>query len=184
MTGFLGLGLGLVLVVAAILIFNRLVRLRNLVRNSWSDVDVQLKRRAALVPNLVEVVRGYTGHERQVLEEVTQARTRVQAAGDAPAEREAAERALAESVGKLMALAEAYPELKASTQYARLQAELVSLEQDLASSRQYYNAVVRDYNSAIQSVPQVFFAGLLGFEPAEYFAADDDVRALPEVSFT
>jgi LemA protein len=178
--GLIVVALLVVLAVAAIVAFNRLVRARNLVADGWAGIDVQLQRRAELVPNLVEVVKGYQVHEQQTLEQVTAARTRLtQAAGPAAAGR--AEEQLQRSVGSLLAVAEKYPDLKANTNFLDLQHELSTLEEDLAFARDYYNAVVRRYNTLQQTFPVVLLAGPLGHRPSEYFQADADSRHAPDV---
>jgi LemA protein len=163
--------------------FNRLVSLRNRMRAAWGDVDALLKRRADLIPNLVAAVRGYMGHEERVLTGVTEARTGVAAAGDRPDQagaRAAAEGALSERLGRLFAVVEAYPELRANVTFLELQAELTRTEDDLASARRYYNAVVRDLNTLRESFPTLLVASLLGFRPAQLFElADPGERAAP-----
>jgi LemA protein len=168
------------LVVTAALAYNRLVRMRNLVRNAWSDVDVQLRRRSDLVPALVEVVKGYVGHERNVLEEVTVARAHAEAAA-APQERAAAERELVGRLTRLIALAEDYPELKASHQFGELHRQLTAIEEDLASARKYYNGAAADYRTLLQSFPLVLVARPMGFVAAELFAAEGEARVTPAV---
>ncbi len=166
---------------AAVVAFNRLVRARNLVADGWAGVDVQLTRRAELVPNLVEVVKGYQLHEQQTLQQVTEARSRVtQATGPADAGR--ADEQLQRSVGSLLAVAEKYPDLKANANFLDLQHQLATLEEDLAFARDYYNAVVRKYNTRQQTFPLVLVAAPLGFRAAEYFQADADSRQAPDVT--
>jgi LemA protein len=177
---------GVVVAAIALLVyaFNRIVRMRNLVRNAWSDIDVQLKRRADLVPSLVEVVRGYTQHERQLFEEIAEARTRVGLPGQTPAERAQAEGTLAAGIGRLIALAESYPELKASGQYTQLQEQLTTVEDDIANARRYYNGAAADFNTMIQSFPNVLAASAMGFHTMELFAATEaEIRATPAVRF-
>jgi LemA protein len=171
------------IVLAAIRAYNRLVRLRNEVREGWSGIDVQLKRRADLVPNLVAAVRGYAAHERAVFDEVTAQRGAVLAAKDAGAAG-AANAGLTGALGKLMAVAEAYPDLKASANFRALQDELTQVESDLQAARRYYNGTVRDLNSAIQTFPDVMIARPLGFTEAPFFALDDRAEAAaPRVNF-
>ena len=175
----------IVLVVIAVLVlllgmrmFNRLVKQRNQVADAWAGIDVQLTRRADLVPNLVEVVKGYKLHEQQTLEEVTAARTQArnpqnaQAAGDS-------EEKVSSAVGSLLAVAEAYPDLKANQNFQELQTQLATLEEDISFARRYYNGTVRNYNTGQQTFPVVLFARPLGFKPAEYFQADLDAKAAP-----
>jgi len=168
------------LAAAVIVAFNRLIRARNLVADGWAGIDVQLQRRAELVPNLVEVVKGYQVHEQQTLEQVTEARSRLtQAAGPAAAGR--ADEQLQKSVGSLLAVAEKYPDLKANTNFLDLQHQLSTLEEDLAFARDYYNAVVRKYNTLQQTFPTMLIAGATGHRPSEYFQADADSRSAPNV---
>lgn len=170
-------------VVAALLLFllvrtyNRLVRLRNRLQNSWSDVDVQLKRRHDLVPNLVETVRGYMTHERQTLDAVTSARSQALTAGANIAVRAIAETALTGAVGNLFARAEAYPQLHAAQNFTLLQEQLTSTENRIAFARQCYNDFVREYNTAVATFPRNLVAGLLGFSSATMFAAEAEDRA-------
>src|SRR5687767_12133350 len=163
-------------------VFNRLVSLRNRLRSAWADVDALLKRRADLVPNLVAAVRGYADHEQRTLEEVTEARAAAVGAGDDRAARAAAENALTRRVHGLIAIAEAYPELRASANFLQLQSELVLTENDIASARRYYNAVARDLNTSRETFPNLLIAGALGFGRAEFFELTDiDERAAPAV---
>ena len=164
--------------------YNRLVRLRNRNEEAWAGIDVQLQRRADLVPTLVETVRGYQIHEREVLEEVTEARTRLARAGGPREAGEADERlesALGRRVDRLVAVAEDYPELKASENFLRLQQELVQLEEDISFARRFYNATTEQLNTAIQSIPTMFVARPFGFDEAEYFKASAEDREVPEV---
>jgi LemA protein len=182
----LGIVLG-VLVVAAlavIAIYNGLVRLNVQAENAWSDIDVQLKRRADLIPNIVEAVKGYAAHERQTLEAVIAARNRAvsaQAAG--PAERGQAEGVLTTALRGLFALAEAYPQLRASENFAQLQATLAQIEDAIQSARRYYNAVVRDFNTRVQQFPSNLVAGTFGFRNREFFDIPDADREVPKVTF-
>jgi len=163
--------------------FNRLVSLRNRMRAAWGDVDALLKRRADLIPNLVAAVRGYMGHEERVLTEVTEARAGVSAAPDAPeraGDRARAESVVSERLGRLIAVVEAYPELRASATFLELQDQLTRTEDDLASARRYYNAVVRDLNTLRESFPPLLVARLLGFREAQLFElADPGERTAP-----
>jgi len=171
---WLGLGLALVLV-SSVLVFNRLVQLRNRARASWSDIDVQLKRRHDLVGNLVEAVKGYAHHERQVLEKVAAARSGAEdaRARGRPGPAGEAEEALSGQMGKLFALVEAYPDLKASGQFRELARALTEVEDDLQNARRYYNAVVRDLNTRIQSFPDLVIARPFGFREWEFFSLQD-----------
>ncbi|HEU5009508.1 MAG TPA: LemA family protein [Gaiellaceae bacterium] len=182
------LWLWVVLAVLAIVVvllgfgYNRLVRLRNEVDTGWSNIDVQLQRRTDLIPNLVETVRGYAAHERGVFEEVTKARTALQQASTPGAAGEANDM-LTAALGRLFAVAEAYPDLKASENFLRLQDELTDTEDKISAARRYYNSTVMHYNNGIQSLPWVLVARPLGFREKEYFSAEGDT-ALPQVSFT
>jgi LemA protein len=177
------IAIAVAVVVAVILIYNRLVRLRNYVREGWSGIDVQLKLRADLVPNLVAAVKGYAAHERTVLDEVTAQRGAVLAARDAGTAA-AANAGLSGALGKLLAVAEAYPELKADANFRELQEQLAKIENDLQAARRYYNGTARDLNSAIQTFPDVLIARPLGFREAPFFALDDPAAAaVPAVSF-
>jgi LemA protein len=165
----------ILVLVYGIIAFNRLVKQRNAVADAWAGIDVQLTRRADLVPNLVEVVKGYKLHEQQTLEDVVAART---AARGAAATGEAEEK-VQSAVGSLLAVAEAYPDLKANTNFQQLQTELATLEEDLSFARRYYNGTVRNYNTSQQTFPVVLVARGLGFNAAEYFQADLDAKAAP-----
>ncbi|MGH6738040.1 MAG: LemA family protein [Bradyrhizobium sp.] len=169
-------------VITVIVIFNRLVRGRNLVREAWSGIDVQLRRRSDLVPNLVETVKSYAVHERALFAEIAARRTSAMSATGVPG-KAAAETDLQGSLHRLLAVAEAYPELKASQNFIALQRQLADLEDQLQMARRYYNGTVRDYNIAIQTVPDVLIAGLAGFREENFFQADEAVAATPSVSF-
>lgn len=160
--------------------YNRLVRLRNEVRAGWSDIDVQLTRRHDLVPMLVEAVRGYAGHEAALLETVTQLRSQA-VASTSPAELGRVEQALEQAVGRLFALREAYPELKASENFLKLQADLVEVENHLQYARRFYNGAVRASNDAVGSFPDLVVARVFGFGEAEFYQAGDGERAAPAV---
>ena len=173
-----------VLVLLFAFIYNRLVSLRVRAQNAWSDIDVQLKRRADLVPNLVETVKGYAAHERGTLDAVTQARTKAVAAQSAgPAVRAQAEGELTTALRGLTVAVEAYPQLQASGGFRDLQAQLATIEEALQNSRRYYNAVVRDLNTAISTIPSNMVAGPMGYHELEFFEASADERQLPKVSF-
>ena len=175
-----------VLVVLALFLvfaFNRLVRLRNETEAGWSNIDVQLKRRNDLIPNLVESVKGYAAHERGLFDEITRARAAVSGAGG-PAQAAEASDQLSGAMGRLFAVAENYPQLRASENFQQLQGELTDTEDKIAAARRYYNSVVQNYNTAIQSFPALLYAGLLGFRRREFFAAQDSERATPQVSTT
>ena len=177
----LAIGLAALLLGAVVWLFNRLVRDRNQVAAAWSDVDVQLQRRHDLVPRLVEVVRGYAGHEREVLERVTAERSRSRAATGIARKGEI-EAALDRDLGRLLAVAEAYPELKASANFAQLSAELVTVEDHLQSARRFYNGSVRQYNDRQQQFPHWIVARAFGFRPGEFFAAAEVTRDAPQVA--
>jgi LemA protein len=170
------------LVVGLVLLYNRLVRLRNRVDNAWSQVDVQLRRRYDLIPNLVETVKGYAAHERETFEAVTAARTRAQAAGTVQDQAQA-ENMLSQALGRLFAVAEAYPELQADENFRQLQDELATTENRIAVSRQVYNDTVLSYNNAIQTVPGALVAGPFGFAKREFFEIEEAAREAPRVTF-
>ncbi|HEX8244476.1 MAG TPA: LemA family protein [Longimicrobium sp.] len=176
-----------VLAVVALLVivmYNGLVRLRLQAQNAWSDIDVQLKRRYDLVPNLVETVKGYAAHERGTLESVTAARTQAMAAqGAGPAQRAQAEAQLTRAIGGLVATAEAYPQLQASGGFRDLQGQLGGIEEAVQNARRYYNAVVRELNTKVMSFPSSLIAGMFGFHPREFFEAGAAEREVPKVSF-
>ena len=180
---WIGIVVGVGAVLYAIGIYNRLVRLRNSSENAWSDIDVQLKRRHDLIPNLVETVKGYAAHESGTLEAVTAARTRAtQATGTA--ERAEAESALGGALRGLLAVAEAYPELKANENFVSLQGELSSLETAIQNARRYFNAIVRDLNTACEVFPSNLVAQGFGIAKEEYFELEDaGERGAPQVSF-
>ncbi len=178
-----------VIVLAAgwfLLTYNNLVGSRNRTQEAWSQIDVELKRRHDLIPNLVETVRGYAAHERGTFDEVTQARASAVAAGATgdPAKIGAAENVLSQSLRSLFAVSENYPELKASSNFSQLQESLTSTEDKLEFSRRYYNGSVRDYNTALQVLPTSLIAGVFGFRAMPFFQADEGDRAAPQVSFT
>lgn len=152
-----------------LLVFNRLVKLRNRVESTWSDLDVQLVRRAELVPNLVQVVKGYAAHERATIEAVTAARQHLDERGGAAPDRAAAEDDLGRRVDQLVAVAEAYPDLKADERFRQLSDELTATENKIAFSRQLYNDTVDGYRTAAESFPGVLFAGPMGFDPPDFF---------------
>src|SRR3990170_4460011 len=170
------------LVLGIVAVYNRLVRLRNRTDNAWAQVDVQLKRRYDLIPNLVETVKGYASHERATFEEVTRARTLAQEATGV-AEQAAAENVLTGALRKLFALAEAYPELRASENFRQLQSELAETENKISVSRQIYNDSTLTYNNAVQTVPSNLIAGMFGFRTRVYFEVENDARSAPQVSF-
>ena len=178
------LGVLAAVVVYAIAVFNRLVRTRQMANEAWSGIDVQLKRRSDLVPNLVDTVKGYAAHERSVLEEVTALRGAARAVpSDNVAARAQAEGALSAALGKLVAIAENYPDLKASANFLGLQQQLSDLENELQMARRYYNGTVRNLNVLVQSFPSNLIAGIAGFSTRDFFELDDaGERNSPQVS--
>jgi LemA protein len=175
---------GLVLVILyAIVVYNRLVRLRALVREGFSGITVQLRRRADLVPNLVSTVEGYATHEREVLTEVTAHRSDPTKAGSVEATAQA-DNAFGAMLGRLMAVAEDYPDLKADDNFRQLQEELAEIEEELQGARRYYNATVRDLNTSVQSFPDVLVARPMGFSEEPFYAdSDSSIQTAPKVSF-
>jgi LemA protein len=176
------LGLIVVLAVVAMVIYNGLVKLRNRVENAWSQIDVQLQRRHDLIPNLVETVKGYASHEKETLDAVISARSAAMGA-QGPAAQAGAENMLTGALKSLFALSEAYPDLKANTNFLELQEALQTTEDKVSYSRQFYNDAVMIYNTKIQTVPSNIFAGMFGFKEREYFEAEEGGRAVPKVSF-
>src|SRR5450759_849221 len=175
-----------IVVLWAALIYNRLVTARNRTQEAWSEIDVELKRRHDLIPNLVETVKGYMGHERQTLEDVTNARAGAVTAGASgdPAKMAAAEGALTQSLRSLFAVAENYPDLKAIAAFTNLQEQLTATEDKVEFSRRFYNGNARDYNIALQRMPASVIAGPLGFKPFAFFEAEAGDREVPKVDFT
>jgi LemA protein len=164
-----------------IVVFNRLTQLRQLSGNAWADIDVQLKRRHDLIPSVVSVVKGHAGYERETLEALVNARSRAVAA-HGPAAQFKEEHPLADALGRIFAIAEAYPDLQAAASFAGLQRTLTEVEDHLQNARRYYNAVVRDFNTAIAQFPANLIAGPFGFRPREFFGLDDaSERAVPRV---
>jgi LemA protein len=177
----------LVLIVIAAIFFvtayNRLVRLRNSSENAWAQVDVQLKRRYDLIPNLVETVKGYAAHERETFDEVTRARAAAQSA-QGPAQQAQAENFLTQALGRLIAVSEAYPQLRATENFQQLQSQLTDTEDQIQTVRAAYNDSVLAYDNALQTIPTSIIAGWFGFTPREYFKVDDAAtREAPKVSF-
>lgn len=186
-----GIGTILLVIVVAlagyvIVVYNALVRARQMVKEAWSGIDVQLKRRADLIPNLIETVKGYAGHERKTLEEVTELRTRAQSlpSGDV-AGRAQVEGMLSQALGRLLAVAEAYPDLKANQNFLQLQTTLETIEGEIQMSRRYYNGAARDLNIRIESFPSNIVANSFNFTKAEYFEIENPQdRVVPQVSFS
>ncbi len=172
------------LAVYVVLLYNGLVRRRQMAEEGWSGIDVQLKRRADLVPNLVEAVRGYATHERELLERVTEARNQARAvAPDDVAGRAQAEGVLSGVLGRLLAVAESYPDLKASQNFVQLQQQLGELENEIQMARRYYNGATRELNVMVESFPSNLVAGAFGFAKRAFFETDEASRAVPKVSF-
>ena len=173
----------LLLAIFVVVLYNRLVRLRNRTENAWAQVDVQLRRRYDLIPNLAETVKGYASHERATFEEVTKARTAAQQARTVPEQAEA-ENFLTAAIGRLFAVAEDYPELRATENFQQLQAQLEDTEQKIAVSRQVYNDSVLTYDTALETVPTNIVGGLFNFEEKPYFEIEEPaVREAPRVQF-
>ncbi len=172
-----------VLVIYLIAAYNGLIRRRNQIENAWSQIDVQLKRRLDLIPNLVETVKAYAAHERDTLDAVIKARNSAIAAPDTPQAQAQADSALTGALRQVFALSEAYPDLKANQNFLALQEELTATEGRVAYSRQFYNDSVLDYNNKLQQFPTTFFAQRLKFERREYFEADEAARTAPTVEF-
>ena len=183
MVGWIILAAVVLLLLYGLGIYNRLVRLRALVKEAFSGITVQLRRRADLIPNLVESVQGYAAHEREVFEEVSRARAATVNAGSVQATAQA-DAQMTGLLGRLFAVAEAYPELKANTNFLQLQDQLSSIETELQGARRYYNATVRDLNSTVQSFPPVLIAGPLGFTEEPFYQDEDSaIQTAPKVSF-
>ena len=182
MFGWVILGVVVLAALYAVVLYNGLVKSRQMVEEGWSGIDVQLKRRADLIPNLVETVKGYMGHERGTLEAVTQARAAAQAAGSVE-EKAAADGQMRQALANLFAVAEAYPDLKASANFQQLQGELTRTEDQLAFARQYYNDAVATLNRTMVTIPWSLFAGMSGVEKGVFYDAPEGHSAPPTVSF-
>ncbi len=176
--------LGIIAIIAiwAVAIYNGLIRLKNRIDEAWSDIDVQLKRRYDLIPNLVNTVKGYASHEKEVFEKVTEARTKAMSAESA-GDKAQAENALSQTLKSLFAVAEAYPDLKANQNFLELQRELTDTEDKVQASRRFYNGNVRDFNTKIQVFPNNVFAGMLGFSAREFFEAAGGEKEPVKVEF-
>lgn len=185
MFGWIILGIIVVVVGYGIMAYNTLVRQRQLSQEGWSGIDVQLKRRTDLIPNLIEAVKGYMGHERETLEAVTAARAAAEAGqGAPPAERAKLEGVLSGALGRLLAVAEAYPDLKASQNFLQFQGELSNTENEIQLARRYYNGTARDLNTAVESFPSNVIANFFKFEKVQYFELENPAdRAVPQVKF-
>ena len=178
-----GIVIAVVILAFIIAVFNRLVRLKVRANEAWAQIDVQLKRRADLIPNLVETVKGYAAHEKQVLENVTKARSMMQSAGGDVAKSAEANNMLTGALKSLFAVVENYPELKANQNFLQLQQELTVTEDKISYARQFYNQTVMMYNEYQQAFPGVVFAGMFGHSKREYFEAEEADRKAPEVKF-
>jgi LemA protein len=181
------LGIIVVIGLALVLSYNRFVSQRNLIRNAWANIDTELRRRYDLIPNLVESVKGYAAHEREVFEEVARTRSAAAGATGTPAQQAAAEGPFVAALGKLFAVAENYPELKANQNFLALQQELSNTEDRIQASRRFYNANVQDFNRRVQSFPSNVIAGMFGFKEEEFFEIPEPERAqvaqAPHVDF-
>ncbi len=172
-----------IVVVFLILVYNGLIVKRNRVNNAWSQIDVQLKKRADLVPNLVETVKGYAKHEKEVFENVTKARSAVMNAGDNFKQKAQAENMLTGALKSLFAVAEAYPQLKANENFKLLQEQLDGIESKIAYARQFFNDSVLEFNNSMQTFPNNLVAGMFGFTQKEFFEVEEAARNVPKVSF-
>ena len=179
------LALVVVVIGYAVIIYNQLVSKRQMVREGWSGIDVQLKRRTDLIPNLMETVKGYMAHERETLDAVVSARARAtSAASEGPEARARAEGELSSALGRLLAVAEAYPDLKANTTFLEFQTALQGIEDEIQMARRYYNGAVRNLNIQVESVPSNLVANAFKFSQAQYFELDNEAeRAVPQVKF-
>ena len=181
---YVPLGIVLAILIWAVLNYNLLVRIRQQVRESWSGIDTELKRRYDLVPNLVDTVKGYAAHEREVLQSVTEARARAQASTGSPEDQARDEKALVASMRQLLAVAEGYPDLKASAHYLALQKELANTEDRIQRARRFFNGNVREMNTRVEVFPSNLIASLFGFSREEFFEVETStVREVVDVSF-
>jgi LemA protein len=179
------LALVVLIAIGAVVSYNRFVSQKNSIKDAWANIDTELRRRYDLIPNLVETVKGYASHEREVFENVTKARARATSATGSPAEQAAAEAPLSAALLQLFAVAENYPDLKANQNFLALQQELATTEDRLQTSRRFYNANVRDYNQRVRQFPSGLIASAFGFKEEEFFEIDDAIReaGAPQVSF-
>jgi LemA protein len=180
------LGIVVLVILAGVVAYNRFVSQRQLIKDAWANIDTELRRRYDLIPNIVETVKGYAAHEREVLENVTKARAMATGATGSPAEQAAAEGPLVAALRQLFAVVENYPDLKANQNFLALQAELSNTEDRLQTARRFYNANVREYNRRVGSVPSNVIASIFHFEPEEFFEVDEALRGdegVPRVSF-
>lgn len=183
MVALIIIGIIAIFLLYAVSIYNRLVKLKNLVQEAWSSIDVMLKKRHDLIPNLVETVKGYATHERETLDSVTRARNQAVGANSLEA-KEAAEKNLNQAMMNLFAVAEQYPDLKANANFQQLQGELTSIENDIEKSRRYYNGTARENNTLVESFPSNIVANMFKFEKASYFELDNIAeREVPTVKF-
>jgi LemA protein len=181
------LGLIVLIAIAAVVSYNRFVSQKTLIKDAWANIDTELRRRYDLIPNLVETVKGYAAHEKEVFEEVTRARSMAVSATGSPAEQAAAEGPLVAALRQLFAVAEAYPDLKANQNFLALQGELTNTEDRLQTARRFYNANVRDYNRRVAAFPSSVVAGMFHFGEEQYFEVDESLRGeggVPRVSFS
>jgi LemA protein len=186
-TGFVILGVAALLLLWAVAAYNGLVSRKNIVAEGWSGIEAQLKRRADLIPNLVETVKGYAAHERTTFDELARLRSQSQAAQGSQdvAQRAQTEQAITAAIGKIMAVAEAYPQLRASENFQSLQKNLSGIEDDIQMARRYYNGSVRDYNTMIEQAPSNIIANAFAFKQADFFGIENAAdRAVPKVSFS
>jgi LemA protein len=184
MTELIVLGIIVAIGFYAVSIYNRLVKNRQMVEEGWSGIDVQLKRRTDLIPNLMETVKGYMTHERELLEQITELRSRAQgAANGTPGERGPIEAALSGALGRLFAVVENYPDLKANQNFMDFQASLGEIEDQIQMSRRYYNGATRNLNILVESFPSNLVANMFKFQKSDYFEIDDGERATPQVAF-
>ncbi|MDA1169175.1 MAG: LemA family protein [bacterium] len=182
-TYYLFIGIPIAVLLYILFVYNSLVKHRNRATEAWSDIDVQLKRRHNLIPNLIETVKGYATHERATLDSVTKARANALNA-TSPADQAKAENALSSTLKSLFAVSEQYPDLKANTNFLELQRELSDTENKIQASRRFYNGVVRDFNTAVETVPKNVIASLFTFTKREFFELENEAeRAVPKVSF-
>ena len=185
---WIALGIVVLILLYGVVAYNRFVSQRNLIRDAFANIDTELKRRYDLIPNLVETVRGYAAHERQTFENVTQARAVAQAATGSPAEQAQAEAGLVAALRQLLAVAENYPQLRATENFQALQAELANTEDRIQTSRRFYNANVRDYNARVKQFPPTVIASMFKFQEEEFFEVEpamrEAVERAPDVSFT
>ena len=180
------LGIIVLIAIVGIVSYNRFVSQKNLIRDAWANIDTELRRRYDLIPNLVETVKGYASHEREVLENVTRARATAAAATGSPAEQAAAEGPFVAALRQLFAVVENYPDLKANQNFLALQSELTNTEDRLQTARRFYNANVRDYNQRVKQVPSNIIANMFGFQEEEFFEVDESLRGeagVPQVNF-